>query len=811
MKIRKTVKLASILAVSLALTACKSVDERAEERYQSGLALLEAGDPDRAIVELRNVFELDGTHQEARRTLAQIFLDQGRMRQSYSQLLRIAEQYPEDLRTRLELSNLAFQLRNWDEVERHGSAAQEIAPDDPEVAFINIGRAYRDAVQADDTEQQIAVAQQATESVADFPGSIILRSVLIDRNSREGDFDAALVNLDYLIELTPASKALQEQRLAIVAQQNDPKGIEEQLMAMVNLFPDDIEIKGTMLRFFLANERVDDAENFLRSISDPSDEDPAPFLDLIRFIAETRGDDAALVEIERAITLNPNPAPFRALRASLTFAKGNEAAAIAELEKVIEEGAPSDELNGIKVTLARMLLTQDNEVGTRRLLEEVLEENSRYAPALKMRASLQIDADEVEFAITDLRAAIDAEPDDSEALTLMSQAYARLGSHDLSLEYLALAVEASNNAPAESIRYAARLLDDEQFIPAENVLLPALRLSPGNVDILEVLGRIYTAMEDTPRAQQVIDTLRRVGTDQAIAIANATEAELVNQTQGAEQALDFLEQLANSDDNDLNARLFLLRGRIASGDIEGAQGLLATMLEDQPSNVALRSVQATLMAVAGDYDEAEAAFRRVIVEEPGVARNWVELTRLLLFQDKRAQADDLIDDGLVANPQNADLLWIRASLLEADQDIDGAIEIYESLYESTSGAPVVANNLASLLATYRDDEESLERAYVVARRLRGTEVPQFQDTIGWILFRRGDHGEALPYLESAAAALENDPIVQYHLGMAQLALGETTNGTEQLEKAIELAGPDDNRRQFEMAREELEKLRNPQE
>lgn len=810
MKTRHTVKFASILAASLALTACKSVEERAEERYQSGLALLEAGDPARAIVEFRNVFELDGTHQEARRALADALLSQGKMSQSYSQLLRLAEQYPEDLETRLELSNLAFQIRNWDEVERHGAAAQEIAPDHPEVGVILVGRNYRNAVQAEDSTQQIAIAREATALVAEFPDSPILRSVLIDRNSREGNFDAALINLDHLIGLSPDSKSLQEQRLAIIAQQNDPEGIENQLRSMVSLFPDDIEIKGTMLRFFLANERVDDAESFLREISDPADEDPAPFLDLIRFVAETRGDDAALVEVERAITLNPNPAPFRALRATLTFAKGNQAAAIAELEKVIEESEQSDELNGIKVTLARMLLSQNNEVGSRRLLEEVLEDDSRYAPALKMRASLQIEADQIEVAITDLRAAIDAEPDDSEALTLMSQAYTRLGSHELALEFLSLAVETSNNAPEESIRYATQLIAQQQFLPAEDVLLPALRLSPGNVDILEVLGRIYTAMEDGPRTRQVVDTLRRVGTDRSVTIANAIEAELVNLSEGTDEALAFLEQLATSGDNDLNAKLFLLRGRIAAGDFEGAQGLLETMLEDQPDSIALKSVQATLLAVAGDYDAAEAAFRRVIVEEPRIARNWVELTRLLLFQGKRTQADDLIDDGLVANPLNADLLWIRASLLEADQDIEGAISIYEALYESTSGAPVVANNLASLLATYREDDESLERAYVVARRLQGTQVPQFQDTIGWILFRRGDHREALPYLESAADALTSDPMAQYHLGMVQLELGDTTAAKEQLEKALELAGPDDTRSQFQIARDALEKLKNPE-
>ena len=64
----KTLPLALVLV--LAVSACKSSEEKAEEFYQSGLALSESGDYDRAIVELRNVFELNGSHRDARFLLA---------------------------------------------------------------------------------------------------------------------------------------------------------------------------------------------------------------------------------------------------------------------------------------------------------------------------------------------------------------------------------------------------------------------------------------------------------------------------------------------------------------------------------------------------------------------------------------------------------------------------------------------------------------------------------------------------------------------------------------------------------------------
>jgi len=139
--------------------------------------------------------------------------------------------------------------------------------------------------------------------------------------------------------------------------------------------------------------------------------------------------------------------------------------------------------------------------------------------------------------------------------------------------------------------------------------------------------------------------------------------------------------------------------------------------------------------------------------------------------------------------------------------IEGAIAIYEALYARNSGSIVIANNLASLLGTYREDADSLERAWVVARRFRDTDVPAMQDTYGWIEHRRGNSREALSYLEAAAAGLPEDPLVQYHLGRAYLALDRRAEALAHFQRAVTLAGPADTRRQIADARARIPDLR----
>jgi tetratricopeptide (TPR) repeat protein len=116
---------------------------------------------------------------------------------------------------------------------------------------------------------------------------------------------------------------------------------------------------------------------------------------------------------------------------------------------------------------------------------------------------------------------------------------------------------------------------------------------------------------------------------------------------------------------------------------------------------------------------------------------------------------------------------------------------------------VVANNLASLISTYRTDPESLERAFVVARRLRGSDVPAFQDTYGWIAFRRGELQEALEHLEPAANALTEDPLVQYHLAMTYQALERPQDALDRFRRSVEIAGETDTRPQIADARQRI--------
>ncbi|MCR9114365.1 MAG: tetratricopeptide repeat protein [Rhodobacteraceae bacterium] len=794
-------RLALVTVAALALSACDSAEERAEAHFQSALALIEEGDTDRAIVELRNVFQLNGSHKQARETLADLMLERGNRQEAYSQYLRLAEQYPEDADTRISLTTIAFVAGHWEEVTRHGQKSVELAPEEPQVIAIAEALRYGEATRNKDETTRRDAARKAEQLLQDQPENLILRNLLIDSYLRDLDFGKALTALDEMLAREPENERLLLQRLSVLAEIGDTAALEKALYRLVEIFPDNITHKQTLIRYLMNNGKQADVEAFLRQlVSDAPEDDPGPRVQLIRFLAEIRGTEAARVEIDKAIADHPDPLPFIIIDAGLDFDDGQREEAVANLEAAIEGKEPSDRIQAVKVTLARMLLSMGNEVGARARVEEILAEDPAQPDALKLQAAWHIEADDAEAAISALRNALNSKPDDAQAMTMMAEAYTRAGSPQLARDFLALAVEASNNAPTETLRYARLLMREQRFLPAEDILISSLRLNKADPDLLIALGELYLLMEDNGRAQDVVQALRRLETEEATLAANAIEADRLSQESGLGDALAFLETVARGPEADITSQIVLIRARLATGDTSGAMTLAEELAASNPEDETAAFVLALTKSTNGQLEEAEQIYRGLLDEDPARPAIWLQMSRIQLSKGDRNAAYETIDEGLNQTPNDGNLNWAKASLLEQDGKVDEAIAVYESLYEQNSSALVVANNLASLIATYRDDEESLDRAWRIARRFSDTEVPALQDTYGWIIFRRGDAEEALPYLEGAARGLPEDPIVQYHLGRVYQSLSRPADALTQMQRAVEIAGPTDLRPQIEEAR-----------
>lgn len=758
---------AVIVGAGLLLAGCETVDEKAEAKYQSAVELVEADDVDRALVELRSVFRLNGQHRDARMLYAQLLRDRGQVEDAFSHYLLVSEQNPDDFDSRLAMAELAIEQGALDLARKPAEDAALLRPDDEALQTILIVLAYADASRENLTSERDTAARQAEELVKADPGNLLAQQVTIDALIRDGKYDAALASVEGALISAPLDQQMNQLKLNILAQMEDMAGLGDHLRDMVERFPENREVRTALVRWYLANDDADGAEAFVRDLVARSGDEVAPRLALVQFLSQVRGTEAALAETERLIAEGLDNDTFGLLKASILFDRGERDVAMSQIESLIDGRESTDTVRDMKTTLARMYIATNRNDDARAIVDTVLGEDPVNTNALKLRANWLIEEDRVREAVLALRTALDQTPNDPETVTLLARAYERDGNRELMAESLALAVTASNAAPAESLRYARFLIADEKYLSAEDVLLQSLRLSPTNIDLLQLLSETYLAMDDLGRAEQVVVALRGLGTEDGDALANIVQAAVFQRSARTDESIQLMMNMITEGQSTLVAQTTIIRTRLANGEIAEARSfmndLLAQTPDDSPNRIGVLFLNAALTATEGDFDNAKSIYRDILDREPQLEAVWRALIATTVRSGDVAGAISVVDDALEELPESLNLLWIKAGLAEQLGRVDEAIQIYEELYAADSNSTIIANNLASMITTYRDDDESLERAYVIARRLRGSDFPAFQDTYGWIAYRLGNLEEALENLEPAAAGLPGDPTVQYHL------------------------------------------------
>ena len=820
---RKSGRLAALmLSATLVLAACQTSEERAQEHFESGLALLEQGDVARALVEFRNVFKLDPLHKDARLTYARAQMENEAFGDAYSQYLRVVEQFPDTFEARIELAEMAINARNWDEAERHGRAAADLDPGNPRTQIVVTALDYAKAFQDENPVAAADEALKARDLLEQNPDSLIARQVVIDQYLRSGDLDAAMAAVETGLEIHPDVFEMHATKLQIQANRQEVDAIGGTLRTMVDRFPANEDIRRMLIAYYIDREDLDSAEAYLRDLASAEDAGKDEKLTVVRFLRETKGLEAAREELERLVAAEEDTIAYRALLASVAFETGERKQAITDLETLLETTAAAEDPETqedansevrqdrlrAKVVLARMLLETGNTVGARAQVEEILQDDPTNVDALKMRAAWLIDEDKPDGAILDLRTALSEQPRDADIMTLMASAHERAGSRDLAGERYAMAVEVSMQAPAESLRYAQYLVQEERQQAAKAVLTEALNRAPNNIDLLQNLATLHIQSEDWNEVTRLVWRLRALETERATAIANGLEADVMLRQERVDETIQFLEGLASEDGSSSEAALAaLIQTKVRAGQIDDARGLVERRLAETPDSRILRYLRAGLHMVDGDRDAASEIYATLLDEVPGHPRVMRTLFAIMMAEGRQDEARAMIDDQIETAPEPIAALLLKAEMLERDKDFEGAIAIYEDLYAQNSNNVLVANNLASLITTHRDSAEDLDRAYSIARRLSSAEIPALQDTYGWIEYRRGNYEEALKYLEPAAEGLPQHALVQYHLGMTYHALNRTPEARETLTRALELAG-DEPLPQFDRAREGLEGMGN---
>jgi tetratricopeptide (TPR) repeat protein len=359
---------------------------------------------------------------------------------------------------------------------------------------------------------------------------------------------------------------------------------------------------------------------------------------------------------------------------------------------------------------------------------------------------------EARKAIAGCERAMELEADHLDALRLMAELHIRAGQPDQALS---------------AVRpYLARHPEDVSLL---GVVGAAQGARKDHVQAAATYREMIRKMPTNPRGPYLLGlALRKLGREEEAAAS--FEAAL---------KLDpaFLEPL------DQVAGLLAARGgRWADG---------ARRIEQQiavvPESAAHSYLLGTYLSRMRDWEGAERAFLKAVQQRPELTAAYVGLSHVYARTRRVDEALGKLDAALALRSNDVASLMMKALILTGRNRSAEAAEAYRQILALNPTFVPALNNLACLSL---ESPAMREQAYEWARQARSLEPrdPRVADTLGWILYLKGDYQWALTLLQEALESLGAEPEVQYHVGLCQAALGNEDKARAACAKALELAG-----------------------
>jgi tetratricopeptide (TPR) repeat protein len=228
-----------------------------------------------------------------------------------------------------------------------------------------------------------------------------------------------------------------------------------------------------------------------------------------------------------------------------------------------------------------------------------------------------------------------------------------------------------------------------------------------------------------------------------------------------------------------NASPWLVTAELLAGR-ERHDAALAALAKIHPEDALYADaadLRLRVMSGAGQGENAVAQARSFVAAQPAAVQGWTRLGDLLSELQKHEEAAsaygralDLVRGGTEA-PQPEWTLWLLkgSALTQSGAWTEGKAAL-EQAYKLAPEQAVVLNYLGYSQLERRENLAEAERLIREASTLQPHDAA-ITDSLGWVLFVRGDVKGAIELLERAARAQPADAAINEHLGDAYYSAG----------------------------------------
>ena len=399
---------------------------------------------------------------------------------------------------------------------------------------------------------------------------------------------------------------------------------------------------------------------------------------------------------------------------------------------------------------ARIQLTKNNPDEAISLLQGVIKDEPQLAPAHHFLGLAFLQKRQMAQARGAFAEAVKLNPNSAESRTALAQVYLTEGSADLAIE----------QAQA------------------------AMQLKPRNVQAALIAGDAYLRKGDLPKSKQVFEAIAQALPNEPIATYRLGLVARAEKNDA--KALAYFEEALKKKPGAIEPITEIAAIKTVQGKSSEARERVTKQLEASPNNPLLYNLLGLLWANANDMGPAEEAFKKAIELDNSLLSAYMNLAKVYHKTGKLDQAVKEYEALLAKDPTVIQASMLLGMIYESQKQYDKAMVRFESILKTNPKFAPAANNLAWLIVEQGGNLD-VALSHAQTAREQQPEDPHIADTLGWIYYKKNAYLLAVSLLKEAADKLANDPVVQFHYGMAQYKNGDQAGAKEALQTSLKLS------------------------
>ena len=526
-----------------------------------------------------------------------------------------------------------------------------------------------------------------------------------------------------------------------------PNLAEAAYKQVVETAPENEAAQIRLAGFYQRTNKLAETEGTLQKWASAYPQDERPYIHLGDFFNWLGVKDKALANYHRATELNASSVVARDKLISLYLDAGNLREAEPRIKAILDKN--SGDLVG-RFFNARMLLTKNNLDEAISLFQTVIKDEPQFAPAHYFLGVAYLKNRQPSQARAGFTQAVKLNPIMPEARTSLAELFLAEGSMDLALEH------------AQA----------------------AMQLNPRNAQAAFIAGDAYLRKGDLVKSKKVYEAIAKALPKEPLGpyrLGLVAHAEKNDTT-----ALAYFEEALAIKPTVIEPMTQIALIRVAQGKRNEARERVIRQLHAAPASPFLHNLLGQLWMASNDTGQAETAFKKAIDLNDSLLMAYMNLGQVYFQGGKTDQAIKEYEAVLAKNPQAIQAHMMLGVIHDSRKEYDQAKSRYEKILVINPRFAPAANNLAWLLL---EQGGNLDVAFNYAQTAREQKPddPSIADTMGWLYYKKNAHLLSASLLKEAAEKLPTNPVVQYHLGMAQYKNGDKAGAKKSFQSALKLS------------------------